>query len=286
MSTFPSILTSYTNPTPTSPLNAPSHSGIEVAQNSGLTQLEATVGLSGASSTLGTLIGDLRSPASNGGGHVQTANTGGTGQTSYNKGDILIASSTSVLGKVAIGADNTVLLADSTQTSGVRWAAVVANKAAVSTSSVISTNNSILTVLYSGSVVGGTLSTNNALKFTGEVRSFNGNLTNLVIAANYGNNVTASVILYAQGLGSVWGGIIEGVIAANNTATAQTSWIKLDLGVNSINASIQPNRIFGFGSGNSSVTSANAQDLIITAQNTGAGAGSIIAGVFVVEKIQ
>lgn len=121
MSTFPSILTSYTNPTPTNPLNVPSHSGIEIAQNSGLIQLEATVGLSGAASTLGTLYGDLHSPASNGGGHVQSANTGGTGQTSYNKGDILVASSSSVLAKLAVGTDGTVLIADSTQTAGLRY---------------------------------------------------------------------------------------------------------------------------------------------------------------------
>lgn len=121
MSTFPSILTAYTNPTPTSPLNAPSHSGIEIAQNSGLSQLEATIGLAGGSSTLGTVIGDLRSPASNGGGHVQSANTGGTGQTSFNKGDILAASSTSVLSKLAVGTDGSFLVADSTQTQGMGW---------------------------------------------------------------------------------------------------------------------------------------------------------------------
>lgn len=119
---FPSTISGFNYPATTDKLNLPSHSALHNAVSSVLGQVQTVIGLDGSSSVLGTIIGDLRSPGSNGGGHVQTANKGGTGQTSYTKGDLLAASSSSVLSKVAIGADNTVLTADGTQTSGVRWA--------------------------------------------------------------------------------------------------------------------------------------------------------------------
>lgn len=121
-STFPSVLTTYINPQPTDKLNAPSHSGIEQNQNSGLGQVEAVIGLT--TNVLGTIVGDLRNPLSNGGGHVQTPPTGGTGQISFIKGDLLIASSSSVLTKLAVGTDGQVVTADSAQATGIKWAGV------------------------------------------------------------------------------------------------------------------------------------------------------------------
>lgn len=123
-STFPSVLTSYTNPAATDRLNSPSHSGIETNQNSGLGQLEKIIGVEGASSVVGTLEYLIKSPGSDGGGHVQGVNKGGTNQTQYTKGDILVATSSSVLAKLAVGADTQALFSDSTQSTGVKWSAV------------------------------------------------------------------------------------------------------------------------------------------------------------------
>lgn len=47
--------------------------------------------------------------------------SGGTGKSSYAKGDLLVASATTTLNRQAVGANGTVLTADSTQATGVRW---------------------------------------------------------------------------------------------------------------------------------------------------------------------
>ena len=46
---------------------------------------------------------------------------GGTGQNTYTKGDILVASSGTALTKLAVGTDGQILSADASQTTGVKW---------------------------------------------------------------------------------------------------------------------------------------------------------------------
>lgn len=52
-----------------------------------------------------------------------TAAMGGTGQSSFTKGDILVAASAAALSKLNVGTDGSVLMADSSTTTGVKWAA-------------------------------------------------------------------------------------------------------------------------------------------------------------------
>ena len=82
---FPSILDTFSRPTPTDRLNNPSHSALHNTVSSALGQIQAVIGLNTGpnASAVGTLMNDIHSPDSNGGGHVQTANKGGTGQTQY-----------------------------------------------------------------------------------------------------------------------------------------------------------------------------------------------------------
>lgn len=122
---YPSTLSTFTDPLPTDKLNAPSHSGIETAQNTGIEEIQVFVGT--IASAAGTLVSDIRSSSSNGGGHIQTANKGGTGITSYSKGDLLVGASTSVLSKLAVSTDGLFLVADSTQQTGVKWGGTTTN---------------------------------------------------------------------------------------------------------------------------------------------------------------
>lgn len=117
---WPSTLSSFTDPSPTDRLSTTPHSSIETAQNNGIRELQAFVGTN--ASAVGTLIYNIRATASDGGGHVQTANKGGTGQTTYAKGDLLVATSSSVLAKLAVSSvEGYALVSDSSQAAGMRW---------------------------------------------------------------------------------------------------------------------------------------------------------------------
>jgi hypothetical protein len=49
--------------------------------------------------------------------------TGGTGQTSWAKGDLLAGTGTNTLGKLTVGTDGYILTADAAETAGVKWVA-------------------------------------------------------------------------------------------------------------------------------------------------------------------
>lgn len=116
---YPSTIATLPDPQPTDRLNSPSHSALHQSENAQIEAIQTFVGT--LSSVEGTLIHDIRSPDSDGGGHVQTANKGGTGQTAYTKGDLLVAASSSVLSKLQVGSDGQLVQADSTSPLGVKW---------------------------------------------------------------------------------------------------------------------------------------------------------------------
>jgi hypothetical protein len=119
MSTFPSVISTYSTKVNGQIIDA---SDVNNLQND-VIQIENVIGVEGNSSVVGTLEYFVKSPASDGGGHVQTANKGGTGQTSYNKGDILVASSSSILTKLSIGSDGQALVVDNSASPGIKWGA-------------------------------------------------------------------------------------------------------------------------------------------------------------------
>lgn len=163
-SSFPSIIAVIPNPNPTDRLNSPSHSALHQSENAEIVQIETFIGTN--ASALGTLTYDIRSPLSNGGGHVQTANKGGTGQTTYTKGDLLAAQSSSILSKLSVGADGQTLVADAAQQLGIKWATPGGTRIGVSgvRSSIIATVSE--TSIMSISIPASTLGTTNAVRST------------------------------------------------------------------------------------------------------------------------
>lgn len=120
---FPSTLSTFNRPLATDRLNSPGHSALHNTVSSALGQVEATIGIEGANSVIGTLMYNIRSGGSDGGGHIQSAVKGGTGQVSYTKGDLLVAQNASILAKLAVGSDGQVLNSDSSASTGVSWGA-------------------------------------------------------------------------------------------------------------------------------------------------------------------
>lgn len=211
---FPSTLSSFSYPTSSNKLNSPSHSALHNTVSSAVGQLEAVVGLDYSGSVLGTIIGDLRSASSGGGGHVQTANLGGTGYAGgYTKGDTLVASASSVLTKVAIGTDNQVVMVDASQPTGLKYASPTLVGQVASVISIRSVaETSILTVSVPSSVVG----SGNVVESTMFVNKFAAT-GSVLVKATYGGAVLSSVMVVPTGtLASISGRINYTILANGN----------------------------------------------------------------------
>lgn len=231
---YPSTFSSFSRPATTDKLNSPSHSALHNDTSSAVGQLEAVVGLNtGASASLvGTLMYDVRSPDSNGGGHVQTANKGGTGQTSYNKGDILVATSSSVLAKLVVSSvDGYVLTTAAAQATGVSWSPGGAStKLNVAYTGISKAGGlaSVATVYYAASVTGSTLGTNNVVRLNLNFPTLNMSAFSSVHGSIlYGNNVFANFSFPGPVSSALQGAMdLEVYIAANSSIAAQTGFVR------------------------------------------------------------
>lgn len=231
MAQFPSSIVSITNPQATDRLSSPDHALQHQTINNEVIALETKVGVDN-SSVVSSLDYKVSNPASSGGGHIQAANTGGTGITSYTKGDILVAQSSSVLAKLAIGTDSNILTADSTQSTGVKWAAAPG-------SNKIATSGSILTVgvssvneasIFSVVVPAGTLGVSNVVKATVYVNDFMmGTATgSVLLKANFGTASILNLVIGNNPQPSV-SGRIEYTITANGATNVQRVHILTNL---------------------------------------------------------
>lgn len=291
---FPSILNTFNRPAVTDRLNSPSHSALHNTVSSAVGQIQAVIGLNtGANaSAVGTIFNDVRSPDSNGGGHVQTANKGGTGQTTYTKGDLLVATSTSVLSKLAVSSTlNDILIADPSQSAGLKWGTNPnSNRVVVNPASVVYAGGktSILQVIFSASIVGSTLGTNNALMFEGDLQKFTvgAGINNVLLSMTYGSNainITTPVSLS----GSVMSGVIRGGIANYAGTSSQVGWIQADVRNQNMGV-LGPNGVsyFAKATGTSSIESTADQTFTVKlGVDAVATATSILTGLFVMEKI-
>lgn len=301
---WPSTVSSFNNPLPTDRLNSPSHSSVETAQNTGLTEIQTYLGLtSGANaSALGTLIGTVMNPGSDGGGHVQSANKGGTGQTAYSKGDILVATSGSVLTKLSVGTNTQVLTVNSSAAAGINWANSGSPKLSASASIItIPTDGNDETSVLSVTVPGSTLGLSNVIRTTIPINTWDARAaTSLLVIALYGGGVVGSVALLPISRASVYGNIHHTVIA-NNSSVLQRHFIDVDLVAFDTDNTPRPNTVVKFNTnfpvqgssmiavrtqvmGTSSVASSADQTLGMTFRIAGSNS-KLDTGGHIVEKI-
>ncbi len=291
---YPSILSTLSNPQPTDRLNSPSHSSLHQAENAAITEIEIFVGT--ISSVPGTLIYDIRSSSSNGGGHVQTANKGGTGQTSFTKGDLLVATSSSVLTKFsASSVAGQVLTSDPSQAAGFYWAQGAAStkiNAQMTNVSRAAGASSVFTTFYACSVLGSTLGTNNAIRYSLNFPTFNIAATSSSVIGRvlYGGNSVLTFNLNPNNTSVAGVMNLEGYIIGASSVNAQFAYVKGRLAKSNIfgvNAGFITQQVDIYGMGQSSVESSADQPLLVQIQVSGAdNFTSILSGIGVTEKIQ
>ena len=285
---YPSTISTFTNPLASERLSSPSHSSIESAQNTGLSEIQTFVGT--LSSAVGTIMYDVRAVGSDGGGHVQGVNKGGTNQTAYTRGDWLVATSSSVLARLGVGANNLTPIADTAESSGIRWGSPLRIGTVASVVTVIgnTTETSILSVTIPASI----LSTNNAVRSTAYISAYTvgGVSDTLLIRANYGNNSIGSVLLAPTGISTASvAGKIELTLLANASASVQRSELLIDLQRDTLAITATSTSVLGvnaFRSTTASVNSMANQTLGLTAQWGASIAGSRFdVDGYIVEKI-
>lgn len=287
---WPSTLTAFTDPLANNRLNAPDHAAVETAQNTGIEGLQAYIGVNtGASaSVVGTLLYDIKAPDSNGGGHIQTANKGGTGQTAFNKGDLLVGQSTSVLSKLTAGQDTYILSTNSTTATGVEWIQNPRVKQAVM-GSVLELLGANETSIFSTTVSGSTLGANNALRTTVHFNgiSFTGPDT-ITFKAIYGAGSVATIALVNLTAASphLDYGILTHDLIARNNPSSQLSVMRFTAGNNRTLTGANPSTIaiLSHLNVNANVNSDAPQRFGITAQWDASDGASSVVGV-IVEKI-
>ena len=265
MSTWPSVLSSITDPAATDRLNAPSHSSIESAQNDAIEKLETFIGT--LSSAVGTLVYNIRAAASNGGGHVHTAVLGGTGQITYTKGDMLAAQSSSVLSKLAVGLNEQRLIADSAEASGVKWVSGAGNR--VFTSVITGLESAAAeTSLISASIPASTLGATGAVRVILPFRCDNLGGPSIFARLQYGGGTIASVLLFANSdYSRSVAGTIEATVLNQSGAVQRLVLSGEAYSAVPFQSSIYAHKRLVFGS--SSVESGLAQTLGVTLQGTG-----------------
>lgn len=290
---FPSTLSAFNRPAATDRLNSPSHSALHNDVSSAVGQIEQLIGLS-TTSVVGSLFYDIRSSDSDGGGHVQSANKGGTGQTSFTKGDLLVATSSSVLAKLAVGLDGQALVANSSVATGVNWAVAgvkLQNVASIITF-IYNTTSVMQTSLVSATIPGSTLGTSGMLRTTAYVNTYTGGVggpTSILVSAHYAGNTVASILIRGATTTASLPpikGKIEYALYANNSVSVQRAILNIDLfaeRTDPVTGSIVG--ITAYDTNTSSVESSADQSFGITGLGGGADSTSLAIGASTIEKI-
>ena len=244
---------------------------------------------------VGTLQYDIRNPASNGGGHVQTANKGGTGQTTFTKGDMFVATSSSVVAKLAVGTDGQLLSANSSTASGVQWGGAGVNK--------ISTSASVITIITVGetsvssaTIPGSILGTSGAIRSRTYISNMNftdgAANASVLVKATYGGGVVSSIIIRSSTTlpNTSFFGTIDYTLIANNSASLQRGILQIDMASRADPANVVifavTSVLVGYNTNTSSVESSANQTFGVTIRKSaGAGVGDVTVDGNIIEKI-
>ncbi len=279
---FPSTLSVFNRPTSSDRLNSPSHSALHNTVSSALGQVEAVIGVLGDNSVLGTLNTTVFSPSSDGGGHVQSAVKGGTGQTTYTKGDTLVASNSSTLTRLAVGGNGQALVSDSSQNVGVRWV-TTSQILTPTTTSIVSSTSSVVATYFSGTIPSNTIN-GGGYKFTTQLPKFETDGGSLSLKVNYGDGMAASLLTTISGYTGNTSGVIDGMVVGTQVSS-QLGFVRISTAANK-GITTTSSVIYGYGYGNSSVNSSTDQTITVTGSIIGSATRtSVLIGFTAIEKL-
>ncbi len=204
---------------------------------------------------------------------------GGTGQTTattaFNalsplttKGDIVTHTGTNNV-RQGVGANDTILIADSAQTNGVKWgvASLLSNTTITQSTSATTVNNTNLeTTLFTVSIPGGTMLTSGTLKVRAFLSAI-GQTTSgqLILKIKYGGTTISTFPAFVSGVGSGGVGNIEFNLFAAGATNSQRGHGILSLNDIPTGAAGTTVKDMLQADGTSAVDSTSAQTFLITA---------------------
>lgn len=208
------------------------------------------------------------------------AASGGSGQASYTKGDVLVASAATTLTKLGVGANGLILTADSAEATGLKWAA--------GTSRTLSTiyANGALTgtseeVLATYTVPANTLATNGQALRIRVWYTLGANSNSKSVRLRWGGLAGDAVALWTTTtLGGGYTAVLDATII--RTSSNNQRWA----GTASITTTPSGNTAGSLGSavGTSTKTDSGTIDLVATGTGAG-GAGDLTFNAMIVELI-
>ena len=183
------------------------------------------------------------------------------------KGDMAVGSGTNDYDRLAVGTNDYVLVADSTQTLGMKWAVLAADKKILNVyTNVTVSNTTTETTLATVSVTGGSLSTDNILKGNLWISTVRGaGAGTLTIRLKYGGTtlITHTITLQNSALGAGEFKFELRATGATNTQEAESLFFTMS----NVVGNTFPASIYDYGtSGTAAVDSTADQTLAITAQ--------------------